>query len=222
MPLPEPFVTGSLIKKLPGSWSDYKSMMKHKRKEMTLEDVIVHIRIEEKNRSREKAAKAKEFTSKANLIEERHDRPHGNQIGRTTDLVVGLHGQRPKPNHLKPQGEHGYYGEMGLEVLGVGNEASKNEGSVESGMIEPESQTQLLDATMNMEGVLLAGVPGAGGFDAVFAVTLGDASSKLIKVWSSHNVLAMLVREDPHGVSLESSDPRTKEITSAMSSVQIK
>ncbi|KAK2990092.1 hypothetical protein RJ640_017763 [Escallonia rubra] len=87
--------------------------------------------------------------------------------------------------------------------------------------IEPESQTQLLDATMNMEGVLLAGVPGAGGFDAVFAVTLGDSSSKLIKVWSSHNVLAMLVREDPHGVSLESSDPRTKEITSAISSVQI-
>ncbi|KAK3014156.1 hypothetical protein RJ639_008497 [Escallonia herrerae] len=78
MPLPEPFVTGSLIEKLPESWSDYKSMMKHKRKDMTLEDVIVHIRIKEKNRSREKAVKAKEFTSKANLIEERHDRPHGN------------------------------------------------------------------------------------------------------------------------------------------------
>ncbi|KAK3001526.1 hypothetical protein RJ639_020285 [Escallonia herrerae] len=78
MPLPEPFVTGSLIEKLPESWSDYKSMMKHKRKDMTLEDVIVHIRIEKKNRSREKAAQAKEFALKANLIEERHDRPHGN------------------------------------------------------------------------------------------------------------------------------------------------
>ncbi|KAL6176078.1 hypothetical protein ACLB2K_052714 [Fragaria x ananassa] len=87
--------------------------------------------------------------------------------------------------------------------------------------IEPESQTKLLDATMSMEGVLLAGVPGAGGFDAVFAVTLGDSGSQVTKSWSSFNVLALLVREDPHGVSLESADPRTKEITSSISSVHI-
>ncbi|KAL5552263.1 hypothetical protein UlMin_002439 [Ulmus minor] len=87
--------------------------------------------------------------------------------------------------------------------------------------IEPESQTQLLDATMNMEGVLLAGVPGAGGFDAVFAITLGDSSSHVTKSWSSGNVLAMLVREDPRGVSLENADPRTEEITSSVSAVCI-
>lgn len=85
--------------------------------------------------------------------------------------------------------------------------------------IEPESQTQLLDATMNVAGVLLAGVPGAGGFDAVFAVTLGDSGTNLAKVWSSHNVLALLVREDPRGVSIESSDPRTTKITAGVSSV---
>lgn len=74
---------------------------------------------------------------------------------------------------------------------------------------------------MNMEGVLLAGVPGAGGFDAVFAVTLGDSSSHVINSWSSRNILALLVREDPRGVSLESADPRTKEITSSISAVRI-
>ncbi|RYR21462.1 hypothetical protein Ahy_B03g066762 isoform B [Arachis hypogaea] len=83
--------------------------------------------------------------------------------------------------------------------------------------IKPESQTKLLDATLNLEGVLLAGVPGAGGFDAVFAVTLGDSSSNVTKTWSSLNVLALLVKEDPCGVSLESADPRTNEITSAVS-----
>ncbi|GMJ06019.1 hypothetical protein like AT1G31910 [Hibiscus trionum] len=88
--------------------------------------------------------------------------------------------------------------------------------------IEPESQTQLLDATMDMEGVLLAGVPGAGGFDAVFAVTLGVSSRNVTNAWSSHNVLALLVREDPQGVCLESGDPRCREITSAVSSVNIK
>lgn len=74
---------------------------------------------------------------------------------------------------------------------------------------------------MNIEGVLFAGVPGAGGFDAIFAVTFGDSSCHLIKSWSARNVLAMLVREDPRGVSLESADPRTKEITSSISEVQI-
>ncbi|XP_059275586.1 phosphomevalonate kinase, peroxisomal isoform X2 [Lycium ferocissimum] len=87
--------------------------------------------------------------------------------------------------------------------------------------IEPESQSQLLDATMNMEGVLLAGIPGAGGFDAVFAVTLGASSKNVTQAWSSLNVLAMLVREDPNGVSFENSDPRAKEITTAVSSIQL-
>uniref|UniRef100_A0A0A0LJZ3 phosphomevalonate kinase n=1 Tax=Cucumis sativus TaxID=3659 RepID=A0A0A0LJZ3_CUCSA len=87
--------------------------------------------------------------------------------------------------------------------------------------IEPDSQTKLLDATMNMEGVLLAGVPGAGGFDAVFAVTLGDSTSNVTKSWSSLDILALLVREDPRGVALESCDPRTNAITAAVSSVHI-
>jgi phosphomevalonate kinase len=74
---------------------------------------------------------------------------------------------------------------------------------------------------MNMEGILLAGVPGAGGFDAVFAVTLGNSGTDVTKMWSSLNVLALLVTEDPRGVSLESADPRTTGITAAVSSVHI-
>ena len=87
--------------------------------------------------------------------------------------------------------------------------------------IEPNTQTQLLDTTMELEGVLLAGVPGAGGFDAIFAVTLGESGDKVSKEWSSHDVLALLVREDPEGVRLESGDPRLQEITSAVSSAHI-
>lgn len=84
--------------------------------------------------------------------------------------------------------------------------------------IEPESQTQLLDATMNMKGVLLAGVPGAGGFDAIFVVTLGESSNNVAEAWSGLGVLPMLVKEDPRGVSLESGDPRANQVSSALSS----
>ncbi|CAA0835743.1 GHMP kinase family protein [Striga hermonthica] len=87
--------------------------------------------------------------------------------------------------------------------------------------IEPESQTSLLDTTMNTKGVLLAGIPGAGGFDAVFAITLGASSSNVVKVWSSLNVLALLVRENPRGVHLEANDPRTTKITDSVSNIHI-
>ncbi|XP_065018550.1 phosphomevalonate kinase, peroxisomal-like isoform X1 [Musa acuminata AAA Group] len=87
--------------------------------------------------------------------------------------------------------------------------------------IEPESQTRLLDATMNLDGVLLAGVPGAGGFDAVFAIILGDASDSVGKTWSSHGVLPLLVKEDPRGVSLESGDPRVKQVSTAVSGLRL-
>ena len=37
--------------------------------------------------------------------------------------------------------------------------------------IEPDEQTLLCDATAELPGVLSAGVPGAGGVDAVYAIT---------------------------------------------------
>ena len=45
--------------------------MKHKRKQMSLEDVIIHIRIEEQNRNRDNVEKTKELSSKANVVEEK-------------------------------------------------------------------------------------------------------------------------------------------------------
>ncbi|XP_042398893.1 phosphomevalonate kinase, peroxisomal-like [Zingiber officinale] len=94
-------------------------------------------------------------------------------------------------------------------------------GKVAGVPIEPEPQTQLLDATMNLEGVLLAGVPGAGGYDAVFAIVLGEASNSIADFWSSSRVLPLLVKEDRHGVSLESGDPRAEKVSSGISSMKI-
>ncbi|KAJ0392435.1 hypothetical protein P43SY_006501 [Pythium insidiosum] len=41
--------------------------------------------------------------------------------------------------------------------------------------IEPPSQTDLINATLEVPGVLIAGVPGAGGYDAIFVLALGAA-----------------------------------------------
>jgi len=42
---------------------------------MNLKDVIIHIRIEEKNKEREKIERAKEITFKANIIESKPSKP---------------------------------------------------------------------------------------------------------------------------------------------------
>ena len=45
--------------------------MKHKKKQMSLEDVIIYIKTEEQNQNRDNVEKAKEFSSEANVIEEK-------------------------------------------------------------------------------------------------------------------------------------------------------
>ena len=72
--LPEPFVVVYLIETLPDSWKDYKNSMKYKRKQISLEDVIIHTRIKEQNETRDKAEKAKELSSMENVAEERPKR----------------------------------------------------------------------------------------------------------------------------------------------------
>ena len=76
--LPKPFVASYLVETLPESWKDNKNNMKHKRKQMSLENVIIHIRIEEQNRNRDNVEKAKELSSKANVVEEKH-KPKNNK-----------------------------------------------------------------------------------------------------------------------------------------------
>ncbi|CAM8903040.1 unnamed protein product [Rhodiola kirilowii] len=43
-----------VIEKLPPGWKDFKNYLKHKRKEMSMEDLVVRIKIEEGNRGSEK------------------------------------------------------------------------------------------------------------------------------------------------------------------------
>lgn len=63
------FQITSLIEKLSLSWKDYKASLKHKRKELTLENRIVRIRSEDKNRLQDSNEKVKKLVSKAHHVE---------------------------------------------------------------------------------------------------------------------------------------------------------
>ncbi|XP_068338880.1 uncharacterized protein [Pyrus communis] len=68
MVINESFQVASFIEKLPPSWKEFKNYLKHKRKEMTLEDLIVRLRIEEYNRKNEKGL-VSSMEAKANVVE---------------------------------------------------------------------------------------------------------------------------------------------------------
>ncbi|XP_063942810.1 uncharacterized protein LOC135150440 [Daucus carota subsp. sativus] len=67
MVISESFQVATVIEKLLHGWKDFKNYLKHKRKEMSMEDLIVILRIEEDNRGFEK--KINVATEKANMVE---------------------------------------------------------------------------------------------------------------------------------------------------------
>ena len=71
MVIDDAFQAATLIEKLSPSWKEYKNYWKHKKRDMSLEDLVVHIRIEESNREKDKNDLASELSSKANLVEQK-------------------------------------------------------------------------------------------------------------------------------------------------------
>ena len=71
MVLSESFQVAAIIEKLPPAWKDFKNYLKHKRKEMSVEDLILRLRVEEDNQGNEKRT-LNPNAAKANLME--HDR----------------------------------------------------------------------------------------------------------------------------------------------------
>ena len=74
--------------------------MKHKRKHMSLEAVIIHIRIEEQNRNRDNVEKAKKVSSKVDVVEEK-SKPKNNRSGNKTLGPSPMHQTRSRTQLLK-------------------------------------------------------------------------------------------------------------------------
>jgi len=64
--------------------------------------------------------------------------------------------------------------------------ALKSMGEAAGVEIEPEEQSVLLQNTLTVPGVWAAGVPGAGGRDAVFVLVLSQAARERVEqLWSN-------------------------------------
>ncbi|WVW80725.1 phosphomevalonate kinase [Kwoniella bestiolae CBS 10118] len=74
--------------------------------------------------------------------------------------------------------------------------------------IEPPEQTRLLDACSELEGVIGGGVPGAGGYDALFLLIIDTPSvtsrvDKLWSEWTEMSVCPLLARQSDGGLKVE-------------------
>ncbi|XP_059288559.1 uncharacterized protein LOC132041899 [Lycium ferocissimum] len=69
MKMCEVFQANVLLEKFPPSWSDYRNQLKHKKKDLTLQVLISHMRTEEANRLKDKIEALSLNSPKANLME---------------------------------------------------------------------------------------------------------------------------------------------------------
>ena len=93
--LPDKFFLELLIEKLSQSWTNYKQQLKHRQKQMSLPYLITHIIIEDTNWKECVAARAKAFSAKANVIE---DRPTPKRYEKKPDH------KKNKSNFSRPSG----------------------------------------------------------------------------------------------------------------------
>ncbi|KAF3616382.1 hypothetical protein FXO38_34584 [Capsicum annuum] len=63
------FQVAVIIEKLPPMWEEFKNYLKHKHKEMTVEDLIVRLHIEEDNKAAERISKENSIINEAHVVE---------------------------------------------------------------------------------------------------------------------------------------------------------
>ncbi|EGC39418.1 hypothetical protein DICPUDRAFT_147835 [Dictyostelium purpureum] len=84
-------------------------------------------------------------------------------------------------------------------------ELMREMGAIADVPLEPKEQTELADSTMNIKGCVAAGVPGAGGFDALFAIVISneDEIKNSWMTWKECQVLPLVLNENSTGVAID-------------------
>jgi hypothetical protein len=74
--LPDKFVAGCMISKLPQTWTDFATSLKHKRQEFGIAELIGSLDVEEKARAKDvHGKKVGEESSSAHLVQKNHPKP---------------------------------------------------------------------------------------------------------------------------------------------------
>ncbi|CAM8966409.1 unnamed protein product [Rhodiola kirilowii] len=133
MKVNEPFQVAAVIEKLPSGWKDFKNYLKHKRKEMSMEDLVIRLKNEEKRFSDKRMRLPSE---RANIMEH-----GGSSKGKKSFSKLGLRsGAIKKKVQSKFTGRYSIVTKRVIELLTV---RSKDEAIEKFAMYKLEVENQL-------------------------------------------------------------------------------
>jgi hypothetical protein len=88
--LPDRFVAGCIIAKLPSTWRNFATSLKHKRQEISVENLIASLDVEEKAQAKDTGSKGGEGHSSPNMVQRNHNKgkgkPKSNKPNKTTNF----------------------------------------------------------------------------------------------------------------------------------------
>jgi hypothetical protein len=93
--LPDKFVAGDIIAKLPPSWTDFATTIKHKRQEFSVAELIGSLDVEERTRAKDTHEKGIE-TSSANMIQKKNSNASHNNKKRTSNRMPRSPSRQPR------------------------------------------------------------------------------------------------------------------------------
>jgi hypothetical protein len=85
--IPDKFMAGCIIPKLPPLWRGFGTTLKHKRQKISVQNLIVSLNVEEKVRAKNTIEKGNECHSSINLVQRN---PHGKSKGENKPFNVKL------------------------------------------------------------------------------------------------------------------------------------
>ena len=97
--LPDKFVAGTIIAKLPPSWNDFATSLKNKRHEFSVLDLISTLDFEDKARGKDTRARVTEGASSAHMVHEKNFQPNQPQNNKNKSQGKGKFDANNKPSH---------------------------------------------------------------------------------------------------------------------------
>ena len=97
--LPDKFVAGTIIAKLPPSWNDFATSLKNKRHEFSVSDLISTLHFEEKARAKDTRAWVAEGASSAHIVQTKNSQPNKFKNNKNKTQGKGKFDTKNKPSH---------------------------------------------------------------------------------------------------------------------------
>jgi hypothetical protein len=88
--LSDKFVAGDIIAKLPPSWKNFATFLKHKRQEFSVSDLIGSLHVEEKARAEDTRARDFDGSSSAHVVQKNNFQSHKSKFG-VSNVVTELY-----------------------------------------------------------------------------------------------------------------------------------